>query len=121
MNLDVVQNVLCLIRNIGKAYKKASPELKRQYLNLFWEQFRVQDKKIVIAQKTPIVIALESLGSIRFKVNQKPADKQVFDIDVPNNKVILSTVRGHVVDDVRNAFIKMDRYVYIPDLKDVNK
>ncbi len=94
LNFDVIQNVLELIRNMGKSYKKASPELKRLYLNLFWEHFKVQDKKIVEAQSTPIVIALQQLSSIRFNTKQKPADTRVFDIDVPNNKVILSTVLG---------------------------
>lgn len=56
--MNVLTDVLHLARNIHRAYKETLPELKREYLALFWERFLVQDRKIVRAEPTPLVQAL---------------------------------------------------------------
>ena len=56
--VDEVQEVLKLTRNIYKAYKQAPFELKRHYLSLFWEHFKVEGKKITKAVPTRIFEAL---------------------------------------------------------------
>ncbi len=42
IKIEVIQQVLALVRDIGATYRKASPELKRLYLGLFWERFEAQ-------------------------------------------------------------------------------
>lgn len=66
LKMDVIQEVLALIRNIGATYKKASPELKKLYLGLFWDKFMVAEKKVQEARKSPIVSSLEAIGALRF-------------------------------------------------------
>ncbi|MCA9730921.1 MAG: recombinase family protein [Deferribacteres bacterium] len=58
IDIDVIEGVLKLTRNIYKAYKDAPYDLKRQYLGLFWEKFLIQDKEIVEAIPTKYVAAL---------------------------------------------------------------
>jgi len=59
IDLDVLQEVLRMSRDIYSAYRSASHELKRLYLGLFWEKFLVQDKKIVQAIPTELIRALQ--------------------------------------------------------------
>ncbi len=67
LKIDVIQEVLLLIRDIGVAYKKAPPDLKRIYLGLFWDHFMAENKKIVSAEKTPIITVLENAGMLTIK------------------------------------------------------
>ncbi len=46
-DVNTIQEILKLCRNIYEGYKDASYELKRNYLGLFWDKFMIQDKKIV--------------------------------------------------------------------------
>ena len=64
VKMDVIQETLKVVRDIGKAYQDAPPLLKRLYLGLFWEEFRIADKLIVEARKAPILTALEAIGSV---------------------------------------------------------
>ncbi len=57
-DVDVIQEVVKLTRNIYKTYQTAPYELKRQYLGLFWERFLVQDKRIIKAVPTKLITAL---------------------------------------------------------------
>jgi len=66
LKMDVIQETLRLIKNVGDAYNQAKPELKRLYISLFWEHFTVSDRKIAQAVKSPILRALEALGSVSF-------------------------------------------------------
>ena len=66
VKINVVREVLKLVNNIGATYEEASPNLKRLYLGLFWEEFKVAGKIVVDAQKTPILLALEAMGSVSF-------------------------------------------------------
>ena len=59
LDIDLIQEILKLTRNIYQAYKTAPPELKRQYLGLFWDKFLVQDKKIIKAIPTELIQALQ--------------------------------------------------------------
>lgn len=66
LKIDVIREVLKLTNDIGGAYESASPMLKRLYLGLFWTDFKVSNKKVVNAQKAPILLALEAMGSVSF-------------------------------------------------------
>jgi site-specific DNA recombinase len=76
LKIDVIQEVLLLIRDIGKAYKKAPPDLKRIYLGLFWDEFRAEEKGIVSARKSTIVEVLESAGMLTTKELRDAAEPQ---------------------------------------------
>jgi hypothetical protein len=54
VDIDVVQEVLLLTRDIYSAYTRASDELKRQYLAFFWERFEVANKVILKAVPSPL-------------------------------------------------------------------
>lgn len=85
IQVDVIQQILKLIRNIGDTYSEASPELKRLYLGLFWKRFEVSEREIVNAIPSKIVKALVLSGSIVLDKRQKPvqveqafADKSLY-------------------------------------------
>lgn len=99
LKVDIIQELLGLIRNIGKAYNKASPQLKRLYLGLFWEEFRVSNKLIVEAKKAPVVIALVEIGAMltKSKEIQKLVHTErafVSDLYPTTNAVIIRPVMG---------------------------
>jgi hypothetical protein len=57
-DMNIIEEVLKVSRDIYAAYKKAPRDLKRLYLSLFWQKFFVQDKKIVKATPTPLIAEL---------------------------------------------------------------
>jgi hypothetical protein len=59
LDIDAVHEVLKMSRNIHQTYMAAPYELKRRYLALFWDKFFVQDKKIVEAIPTDLIVALQ--------------------------------------------------------------
>lgn len=75
LDMDVIQNVLELSRNICSAYKNAHPALKRQYLGLFWDRFFVQDKKIVEAVPTDLVRLLQKEKQVIITSDWQPSPK----------------------------------------------
>ena len=54
VDIDVVQEVLLLTRDIYSAYTKAPFDLKRQYLSFFWERFEVYGGVILSAVPAPL-------------------------------------------------------------------
>lgn len=94
LNMDVIQEALAVIRNIGKAYRKAPTDLKRLYLGLFWDKFMVSEKQIVEARKSPLVIGLEEAGSIERKTANIPAAKLGLANKGAEREVILANFRG---------------------------
>lgn len=58
VDIDTAREVLMLSKNIQKAYKKATPEIKRLYLSFFWNKFFIRDKKIVRSEPTEIINTL---------------------------------------------------------------
>ena len=68
-DISIIEKVLKLSRNIYKAYQEADPELKRQYLSLFWEKFLVQDKGIVQAIPTKCIQILLKKRKVIISLN----------------------------------------------------
>ncbi len=91
IKVDVIQKVLLMVRDIGQAYEKADPELKRLYLGLFWERFEAENRQITIATKSPIITALEAAGSVSYQelTNVPSAENTTL-----GNEVILNSFRG---------------------------
>ena len=91
IKVDVIQQVLALIRNIGGSYEKASPDLKRLYLGLFWDRFEAQSREITLAVKSPIVQAIEAVGAItQRELNTEPSVAET----TAEEPVRLRTFRG---------------------------
>jgi site-specific DNA recombinase len=63
-DIDLIQELLKLTRNVYQAYKAAPYELKRHYLELFWDKFLIQDKKIVQAIPTMLIKTLMKEKSV---------------------------------------------------------
>ncbi len=114
VKINVVREVLRLVGDIGTTYKDADPKLKRLYIGLFWQEFQVADKSIVHAQKAPILMALEAIGSVSFgKSIRSPFQEPGSSLDP--KLVQLSSSLGDVVEDVRTVFErKNDASIYIP-------
>lgn len=91
MKMDTIQQVLALIRNIGGSYKEAKPTLKELYLSLFWHHIEVDDRKIVQAVKSPIVLALEAAGLMTAGELKKPIPSEYSE---PDQSVRFTNVRG---------------------------
>lgn len=93
-NVDIAQEVLLLTRDIYRAYKKASPTLKRQYLSFFWERFEVKNQVILSSHPTPLFDALLKLEAAYYRhlENTKPQETQ------ENRGLILSNVLSAHLD-----------------------
>lgn len=57
-NIDIIEEVLRLSRDVYSAFLQASPDLKRRYISIFWQKFLVQDKQIIEAIPTAGIQAL---------------------------------------------------------------
>ena len=64
LDIDTVQEILKLTRNIYETYKTAPFWLKRQYLGLFWDKFLVQDKQIQQAVPTEFILKLQQESKV---------------------------------------------------------
>lgn len=73
LDIDTVQEVLKLSRNVAKAYKEAPYELKRQYLALFWDVLYVQDRRIVRAVPTELISSLQREKKVRIRIDWQPS------------------------------------------------
>lgn len=71
--IDVIQEVVKLTRNVYKTYKTAPYELKREYLGLFWDKFLVQDRKIVKAIPTKLIQVLQENQKVIISSNWLPS------------------------------------------------
>lgn len=67
IKVDIIQQVLGLVRSVGDSYQTAPPQLKRIYLSLFWQRFEVENKLITKAIKSPILSAVEAIGGLSLK------------------------------------------------------
>ena len=91
LKMDTIQQVLALVRNIGQSYAEAKPTLKQLFLGLFWHHFEVEDRKIIHAVKSPIVLALEAAGKLTMNELKKPIPNEYSGIGEP---VRLTNVGG---------------------------
>jgi hypothetical protein len=107
IKVDVIQQVLAMVRNIGESYAKAPPELQRLYLGLFWDKFTAENKEITEAVKSPIVQAVEAVGLIIAPETKKPLLAQESlgsPISTLGNKVILRPLGGCSDGHTSNLF-----------------
>lgn len=69
LDINLVDEVLALTRNIYTTYMEAPPHLKRHYLRFFFEGIYIKDKKISRVVETPIFAALHSQNHIIIRSN----------------------------------------------------
>jgi hypothetical protein len=89
---------LLLTRDIYKAYKKASFNLKRQYLAFFWERFEVADGVILRSIPSPLFQELLTAEEAYFKtpkskdaLNTKDSENGILsNILLPEQDAIIS-------------------------------
>ena len=70
LSVDVAQEVLLFTRDIYKAYKKASHDLKRHFLIFFWDHFEVMNWIIIKSVSAPLFDSLLSFEAAYYR-NQK--------------------------------------------------
>lgn len=59
IDVNLIDEVLALTRNINKTYNEAPEFLKRHYLRFFFEGIYIKDRKIVKVAETPVLSALK--------------------------------------------------------------
>lgn len=69
-NIEIFAELLRLSRNIKMAYKVAPLELKRQYLQIFWERIEVKDRHITKAVPSLALQMLQPLTEVAVIKNQ---------------------------------------------------
>ena len=67
LSVDVAQEILLFTRDIYKAYKKASHDLKRHFLIFFWDHFEVMNGIIIKSVSAPIFDALLNLEAAYYR------------------------------------------------------
>lgn len=90
INVDIAQEILSFSKDIYKAFKKASFQLKRHYLGFFWNRFEIYDKVIIKSVPSPLFEELLKLNQVSYKLPD-------FKNSVENNnygEVIISNNRG---------------------------
>ena len=85
-----VNKVLSIVQRAYEIFESSEMEEKRQLLNFVLQNLELKERKLMFKTKTP------------------------FDTVLFANKC--SKVGG-VVDSIRTVFQKIDKYVYIPDLR----
>ncbi|MHB0977944.1 MAG: recombinase family protein [Minisyncoccota bacterium] len=80
LDVDIAHEVLSLTKNIHSAYKRASFNLKRQYLSLFWEKFEVKDGVILKSYLSPLFDELLKAEEVFFEDanSEKPEEISSF-------------------------------------------
>ena len=73
IRIDIAQEILRFTKNIYDAYFKASPLIKRYYLNLFWERFEIENG--VIIKSTPTLLFRELLRFEQVSLKKQKALK----------------------------------------------
>jgi len=72
LDVDIIDEVLALSRDIYKTYMEAPKFLKRHYIRFFFERLYVQDKKIAKVIETPIFSTLRKQHLLILRTNWLP-------------------------------------------------
>jgi hypothetical protein len=115
LKIDIAQEVLSFSKDINKAYKKASPTLKRHYLSFFWQKFEVFDGVIIKSHPTLIFSELLKLEKLLQKPIEEPKPKKA----KVSNGIIISNVRLPQLDSFRTInwrLCETELKLYIPNM-----
>lgn len=80
------EGLVRLANNVQTAYEISPPEVKRMYLNIFWDRFEIENRKIIKAVPSKGVAALINDKKITLKRNTN------------NQKVLISRLWWAIVD-----------------------
>lgn len=64
VDMDIIEEVLSITRNIAKAYKEADIQRKKAYLHFFFREFLIKDMKIVEVKYQPVIEVLKEADSV---------------------------------------------------------
>ena len=98
-DVDLVEEVLSVTRNIYKSYKDAPPNLKKHYLRFFFEKLFVENKLLVNARVSPIFAALQQEQAVIIRANWLPLknlflnQELEFDFSLQTIKTVMEEVR----------------------------
>jgi len=93
-DINIIQEVLKLARNIYRGYRTAPYELKRQYLGLFWDKFLVQDKIIVKAVPTRLIEILSENQKVIIDPKRGPSSPSI--ITLLQDSDYLSEIKARI-------------------------
>ncbi|OQY69199.1 hypothetical protein B6D29_00090 [Microgenomates bacterium UTCPR1] len=75
IDMNLIEEILSLTRNIYKTYIDAPPFLKRHYMRFFFERFEVKNRVIINAVPTPIFLVLQENHAVIIRnVGLPPSD-----------------------------------------------
>lgn len=92
VDITIVEDILLFGRNIYKAYKKSSFELKRAILSFFWTRFEIQDRQLLISRLTPLFERL---------LQEKAMSKKS---SIPKKPIVFKGVQPQLLSIIRGAY-----------------
>ncbi len=93
VSVDVAQEVLLITKDIHKAYKKASPDLKRKYLLFFWDHFEVQNGIIISSHPALLFDAISKFEAVYYRTSE---DAKPQDIAQTNGSIVSPFQSAHL-------------------------
>jgi len=100
-DIDVIQEIIKLARNIYRGYKTAPYELRRQYLGLFWDKFLVQNKKIVKAIPTKLIDVLSKNRKVIIDPKRGPSPPDIITLLKDYDYLISLREKLAVIENIR--------------------
>ncbi len=88
--ISILNDVLALSEDIQQTYKDATPELKRKYLQLFFEKIEVDDGKIVGTTFTPVISQLIEIDRVRIRKQWRTMRSLIRTLILSNSQAISS-------------------------------
>jgi len=98
IDVDIVDEVLALTKDIAKNYKTSKTNAKRAYLNFFFNKILVEDKQIVEVQYQPVIEVLNKaklgiLDKILLPLKDLFCNHKLeFDITLNNLKILYESL-----------------------------
>ncbi len=108
-DIDVIFEIIKFTHNCYDVYKTAPYELKRYFLGLFWDKFLMQDRKIIKAIPTKLILALEAEKNVLIRDDWGPS---------PNFIKLFTDVEYLAEMKAKLAEIKRMLQVHSPVLKE---
>ena len=112
MRIDELQDILLFVRNAYEAYMKAPNEMKRLFLGLYWERFKVTDKKAVTVIPSPIIRALMQAEGLVFtnKYKEGQIPRIVTDMAVEFSPVVAGKSKSKVAPKTQKSRHKVETF-----------
>jgi len=77
IDIDIIEEVLSITRNIARTYKEADINRKRAYLHFFFKEFWVKDKQIIDIMYQPAIGVLKQADSVILSTDWLPNSRRL--------------------------------------------